>query len=64
MSSQALNKRLNAVKSRIPVTLNLKKKLSKILVYLDTLAQGYWDYDPSWNANEASPKQNRKQNLK
>ena len=64
MSSQALNKRLNAVKSRIPVTLNLKKKLSNILVYLDTLAQGYRDYDPSWNANAASPKQNRKQNLK
>ena len=65
MSSLALYKRLNAVKSRFPVTVNLKKKqLSNLLGYLDTLAQGYRDYDPAQNANEASPKQNRNQNLK
>ena len=65
MSSLALYKRLNAVKSRIPVTVNLKKKqLSNLLGYLDTLAQGYRDYDPAQNVNEALPKQNRNQNLK
>ena len=65
MSSQALNKRLNAVKSQIPVTVNLKKKqLSNLLGYLDTLAQGYRDYNAAQNLDEALPKQNRNQNLK
>ena len=41
MSSQALNKRLNAVKSRIPVPVEPEeeKALQYILGYLDTLAQ-------------------------
>ena len=65
MSSLALYKRLNAVKSRIPVTVNLKKKqLSNLLGYLDTLAQGYRDYDPAQSVNEALLKRNRNQNLK
>ena len=40
MSSQALNRRLNAVKSRIPVIVNPKEEaaLKYILDYLDTLA--------------------------
>ena len=40
MSSQALNKRLNAVKSRVPVSVDPEeeKALQYILGYLDTLA--------------------------
>ena len=41
MSSQALNRRINAVKSRIPVPVEPEeeKALQYILGYLDTLAQ-------------------------
>ena len=46
MSSQALNEKLNAVKSRIPVTVKPEeeKALQYILASLDTFAQGYRDY--------------------
>ena len=49
MSSQALNKRLNAVKSRIPVTVNPEeeKALQYILGYLDTLAHRKQTGDPN-----------------
>ena len=40
MSSQALNKRINAVKGRIPVSIDPEEEeaLKYILGYLDTLA--------------------------
>ena len=40
MTSQALNKRINAVKSRVPVSVDPEeeKTLQYILGYLDTLA--------------------------
>ena len=49
MSSQALNKRLNAVKSRIPVTVNPEEEaaLQYILGYLDTLAHRKQTGDPN-----------------
>lgn len=49
MSSQALNKRLNAVKSRIPVTVNPEEEasLQYILGYLDTLAHRKQTGDPT-----------------
>ena len=52
MSSQALNKRLNAVKSRIPVTVNPEEEasLQYILGYLDTLAHRKQTGDPTAQA--------------
>ena len=52
MSSQALNKRLNAVKSRIPVTVNPEEEaaLKNILGYLDTLAHRKQIGDPTAQA--------------
>ena len=52
MSSQALNKRLNAVKSRIPVIVNPEeeKALQYILGYLDTLAHRKQTGDPTAQA--------------
>ena len=52
MSSQALNRRMNAVKSRIPVTVKLEEAaaLKFILGYLDTLAHRKQTGDPSAQA--------------
>ena len=52
MSSQAFNKRLNAVKSRIPVTVNPEEEASLqfILGYLDTLAHRKQTGDPTAQA--------------
>ena len=52
MSSQALKKRLNAVKSRIPVTVNPEEEaaLKYILGYLDTLAHKKQTGDPTAQA--------------
>ena len=52
MSSQALNKRLNAVKNRIPVSVKPKeeKALKYILGYLDTLAHRKQTGDPTAQA--------------
>ena len=52
MSSQALNKRLNAVKSRVPVSVDPeeKKALQYILGYLDTLAHRKQTGDPTVQA--------------
>ena len=52
MSSQALNKRLNAVKSRIqvPVEPEEEKALQYIIGYLDTLAQRKQTGDPTVQA--------------
>ena len=49
MSSQALKKRLNAVKSRIPVTVKPEEEasLQYILGYLDTLAHRKQTGDPT-----------------
>ena len=52
MSSQALNRRLNAVKSRIPVTVKPEEEaaLKYILGYLDTLAHRKQTGDPTAQA--------------
>ena len=52
MSSQALNKRLNAVKSRVPVSVDPEeeKALQYILGYLDTLAHRKQTGDPTVQA--------------
>ena len=52
MSSQALNKRLNAVKSRVPVSVDPEeeKALQYILGYLDTLAYRKQTGDPTAQA--------------
>ena len=52
MSSQALNRRINAVKSRIPVTVNPEEEtsLQYILGYLDTLAYRKQTGDPTAQA--------------
>ena len=52
MSSQALNKRLNAVKSRVPVSVDPEeeKALQYILGYLDTLAHRKQTGDPTAQA--------------
>ncbi len=52
MSSQALNKRLNAVKSRVPVSVDPEeeKALQYILGYLDTLAHRKQAGDPTVQA--------------
>ena len=52
MSSQTLNKRINAVKSRIPVSVKLEKEkaLKYILGYLDTLAYRKQTGDPTVQA--------------
>ena len=52
MSSQALNRRLNAVKSRIPVPVEPteEKALKYILGYLDTLAHRKQTGDPTAQA--------------
>ena len=49
MSSQALNKRLNAVKSRIPLSIEPEEEaaLQYILGYLDTLAHRKQTGDPN-----------------
>ena len=49
MSSQALNKRINAVKSRIPLTVEPEEEaaLRYILGYLDTLAHRKQTGDPT-----------------
>ena len=49
MSSQALNRRINTVKSRIPVTVNPEEEasLQYILGYLDTLAHRKQTGDPT-----------------
>ena len=49
MSSQALNRRLNAVKSHIPVTVKPEEEaaLKYILGYLDTLAHRKQTGDPN-----------------
>ena len=49
MSSQALNRRINALKSRIPVTEKPEEEaaLKFILGYLDTLAHRKQTGDPS-----------------
>ena len=52
MSLQALNKRLNAVKSRVPVSVDPEeeKALQYILGYLDTLAHRKQTGDPTVQA--------------
>ena len=52
MSSQALNRRLNAVKSRIPLSVKPEeeKALQYILGYLDTLAHRKQTCDPTAQA--------------
>ena len=52
MSSQALKKRLNAVKSRVPVSVDPEeeKALQYILGYLDTLAHRKQTGDPTAQA--------------
>ena len=52
MSSQALNRRLNAVKNRIPVAVKSEKDaaLQYILDYLDTLAHRKQTGDPTAKA--------------
>ena len=52
MSSQALKKRLNAVKSRIPVPVEPEeeKALQYIIGYLDTLAHRKQTGDPTVQA--------------
>ena len=52
MSSQALNKRLNAVKSRIPLSIEPEEEaaLHYISGYLDTLAHRKQTGDPSAQA--------------
>ena len=49
MNSQALSRRINAVKSRIPVTVNPEEEaaLKYILGYLDTLAYRKQTGDPT-----------------
>lgn len=64
MSSQALNKRLNAVKSRVPVSVapEEEKALQYILGYLDTLAHRKQTGDPTAQAEiEAVSKMMRTQ---
>ena len=64
MSSQALNKRLNAVKSRIPFTAEPEEEaaLRFILGYLDTLAHRKQTGDPAAQAEiEAVEKMMRNQ---
>ena len=52
MTSQTLNRRLNAVKSRIPVSVKPEeeKALKYILGYLDTLAHRKQTGDPTVQA--------------
>ena len=52
MSSQALKKRLNAVKGRIPVNVNPEEEaaLQYMLGYLDTLAHRKQTGDPTAQA--------------
>ena len=52
MSSQALNKRINAVKSRIPVPVEPEEEaaLKYILEHLDTLAHRKQTGDPTAQA--------------
>ena len=52
MSSQTLNRRINAVKSRIPVTVKPEEEaaLQYILGYLDTLAHRKQTGDPTVQA--------------
>ena len=52
MSSQALNKRINAIKSRIPLAVKPEeeKALKYILGYLDTLAYRKQKGDPTAQA--------------
>ena len=52
MSLQALNKRINAVKSRVPVSVDPEeeKALQYILGYLDTLAHRKQTGDPTVQA--------------
>ena len=52
MTSQTLNRRLNAVKSRIPVSVKPEeeKALKYILGYLDTLAHRKQTGDPTAQA--------------
>ena len=52
MSSQALNKRINAIKSRIPLAVKPEeeKALKYILGYLDTLAHRKQTGDPTAQA--------------
>ena len=52
MSSQALNRRINAVKSRIPLTVEPEEEasLQYILGYLDTLAHRKQTGDPTAQA--------------
>ena len=52
MTSQALNKRINAVKSRVPVSVDPEeeKALQYILGYLDTLAHRKQTGDPTVQA--------------
>ena len=52
MTSQTLNRRINAVKSRIPLTVEPEEEaaLQYILGYLDTLAHRTQTGDPSAQA--------------
>ena len=64
MSSQALSRRLNAVKSRIPLTVEPEEEaaLRYILGYLDTLAHRKQTGDPTAQAEiEAVSKMMRAQ---
>jgi len=64
MSSQALNRRLNAVKSRIPLSIEPEEEaaLQYILGYLDTLAHRKQTGDPTAQAEiEAVGKMMRSQ---
>ena len=64
MSSQALSRRLNAVKSRIPLTVEPEEEaaLRYILGYLDTLAHRKQTGDPTAQAEiEAVSKMMRTQ---
>ena len=64
MSSQALNRRINAVKSRIPFSIEPEEEaaLKYILGYLDTLAHRKQTGDPTAQAEiEAVSKMMRAQ---
>ena len=60
MSSQALSRRLNKVKSRIPLSVDPEeeKALQYILGYLDTLAHRKQTGDPTAQAENRSSRKN------
>ena len=65
MSSQALNKRLNAVKYRIPESVKSEEEEALSYVSLSRyFSTRVSRLHPAQNVNEALLKQNRSQNLK